>query len=218
MSETEERSQTKETVTFSSISDDKKVEILNDHYKDTCYRLNGYRKQRNRLAFYSALTIGISMFLQTSSAENLPIVLSFLTRVKVEHTKTWLDSVELAALVVSTLPILFLTTIALFYKHYRIAMDNQFTYLQLLEAELSAVFPKSKLFKRETKFSSMESQDYSMWGSKVNSKLLMGGCAMLLIVHAITPQHGVFLPIIKCLMCGYCFYLFRSRKPLRLRF
>lgn len=34
-----------------NVSDDKKAEMLNDHYKDTFAHLVAYRKQRDRLTF-----------------------------------------------------------------------------------------------------------------------------------------------------------------------
>ena len=51
------------SIDVDKVSDDKKVEILSDHYKDTCLKLAGYRKQRNRLVFYAALTMFITFFM-----------------------------------------------------------------------------------------------------------------------------------------------------------
>ena len=82
------------------------------------------------------------------------------------------------------LPAIILMHVALTYKHYRIAIDKQFTYVEMLESELNALYPESDLFTRETNFSLKESSDFAMWSSRMYSKLLIGGCGLLIITHA----------------------------------
>lgn len=169
---------------ISSVSNEKKVEILNDHYKDTCTRLGGYRKQRNRLVFYAAITIGLIIFLTHTPSQTLSITLSIFFRGTGEAIRENLDGILPGFIVRMLLPFV-LMSIAITYKHYRIAIRKQFTYIQMLESELNALYPKSNLFNRETNFSSKESLDFAMWNSRMYSKLLKFGCCMMLISYII---------------------------------
>ena len=168
------------------VSGDKKVEILNHHYADTCRRLDAYRKQRNRLAFYALLTMVITLFVQLypSPTEALRVViLIFLRTSKVTRDVTE-GSENLLFLFVLRLSLnVVLMGIALIYKHYRMAMDSQFAYVKLVESDINALYPNSDLFNRETKFSLAESRDFGMWSSKMYGRLLKSGCVMLAITY-----------------------------------
>ena len=166
------------------VSNDKKVEALNDHYKDTCLRLAGYRKQRNRLALYAAITIAIILFLGLAPTETRYYVISFFFRSAAENVIENTASNLIFNIYVRLLPATILTLIALTYKHYRIAIGKQFTYVEMLESELNSLYLESDLFNRETNFSSKESTDFAMWSSWMYSKLLIAGCVFLIVIHA----------------------------------
>ena len=175
------------------VSNDKKVEALNDHYKDTCLRLAGYRKQRNRLAFYAAITIAITLFLGLAPNETRYYVISFFFRSAADRVITNTTGNVIFNVYVRLLPALILMSVALTYKHYRIAINKQFTYVEMLESELNSLYPESDLFNRETNFSSRESTDFAMWSSWMYSKLLIGGCVSLIVVHAWQIIHNLGL-------------------------
>ena len=170
-----------------SDSNDKKVEILNDHYKDTCLRLAGYRKQRNRLVFYAAITMFITMFLVFFPTEMLRIMAAFFLRTPIEDLIKNADDSLYNLIVKFTarlIPGFILMTIAFTYKHYRIAIDTQFAYVKMLESELNSLYPESNLFNRETNFSLKESNSFAMWSSQHYSKVLVLASLFTVIVYA----------------------------------
>ena len=67
-----------------NVSDDKKAEILNDHYKDTCLKLAGYRKQRNRLVFFAVIILAIIPFIVVFPAETLRLLGAFFRRASID--------------------------------------------------------------------------------------------------------------------------------------
>ena len=61
-----------------TLSEDKKAEILNNHYRDTCTKIEIYRKRRNRLILYIGIGLGI-MYLMLLHPENIvDIIISVL--------------------------------------------------------------------------------------------------------------------------------------------
>ena len=202
-----------------SISNDKKAEILNDHYKDTCLRLAGYRKQRNRLVFYASITIITTLFLQIFPTETLRIVASIFLRTAADNAIKITNDLNYGAILLAGF---ILMSIAITYKHYRIAMNNQFTYVQMLESELNSLYPKSNLFNRETDFSSKESLDFAMWNSRMYSKMLKGGCLFLVVTYVILCKGNIYEKNVSeaivtgygCLMSLLSFAFFATQKPL----
>lgn len=226
-----------------SISDDKKVEILNDHYKDTCLRLAGYRKQRNRLVFYAAITIVITLFIQFAPTQMLRVVTFFVFRssasevlnstdkVDNEANKDTTDNAENATnaantdttddtllnIIVRLMPALILMYLAITYKHYRIAMDEQFSYVKMLELELTSLYPDDSMFNRETSFSSAGSFSYSMWSSNMYSSQLRAGCIALIctyLIHLELDKLEIFVSLWGGLLSFYSMVLFVTEKPL----
>lgn len=198
-----------------SISNDKKVEMLNDHYKDTCARLESYRKQRNRLVFYATITIIISLYLQILPTETFRAVTSIFLRTAVDNSIKITPQLTLSATLLSGF---ILTSIAITYKHYRIAMDNQFSYVQILESEINSLYPKSNLFNRETDFSAKDSFDFAMWNSGSYSKLLKGGCLLLVVTYVILYKIGqteIYAAVIGCTLSLLSFVYFATKKPIR---
>ena len=170
-----------------NVSDDKKAEILNDHYKDTCLKLAGYRKQRNRLVFFAVITLAIIPFIVVVPAETLRFLGAFFRRASIDFLTKKTDNPQyyffLINFVARLIPGAILMNIAFAYKHYRIAMDKQFTYIKMLESELNSLYPESNLFNRETNFSSKESNSFSMWGSEHYGKVLKGLCYFSAITY-----------------------------------
>lgn len=169
------------------VSDDKKAEILNDHYKDTCLKLAGYRKQRNRLVFFAVITLAIIPFIVFLPAETLQFLGAFFRRTSINELIKKTDNPQYYRLFIEFLarliPGAILMNIAFAYKHYRIAMDKHFAYIKTLESELNSLYPESNLFNRETNFSSEESNSFTMWGSEHYSRLLKGLCYFAAITY-----------------------------------
>ena len=161
-----------------TLSEDKKAEILNNHYRDTCTRIESYRKRRNRLALYIGIVIGI-MYLMLFHPENIiNIIASALknkTGIDLENTSSIFHKLspdlapEMLIYPLIYMIILFITVI---YKHYTTAIDKQYDYIQIIESKLNSYFSESSLFTRETNFSSRENPTFSMWSNDFCDKLL----------------------------------------------
>ena len=212
-----------------NVSDDKKAEILNDHYKDTCLKLAGYRKQRNRLVFFAVITLAIIPFIVVFPAETLRFLGAFFRRASIDDLTKKTDNPQyyffLINFVARLIPGAILMNIAFAYKHYRIAMDKQFTYIKMLESELNSLYPESNLFNRETNFSSKESNSFSMWGSEHYGKVLKGLCYFSAITYITRfipyPDETNITYILKVLIGIYGTWLsltaalfFATKKPL----
>ena len=204
-----------------STSDDKKAEILNDHYKDTCLKLAGYRKQRNRLAFYAGVTIAITCLLELSPETRNAILSILFSKLGINTTNTTqnIDSL-LTNHGLRILPGFILTFIAFTFKHYRIAIDKQYTYVQMLESELNSLYSRSNLFNRETNFSSNESSSFAMWSSEHYSRVLKWSCFCLVFLYMLTMTindgFGLNVSIYGCIASLISFVFFASKKPLSL--
>lgn len=209
------------SIDVDKVSDDKKVEILNDHYKDTCLKLAGYRKQRNRLVFYAALTMFITFFMVLVPTETLRIVASIFVRTSIDDLIKNTDNLPYIYSA-RLIPGLILAIIAFTYKHYRISMDSQFAYVKMLESELNSLYPESNLFNRETNYSSKESNSYAMWSSQHYSKILKVGSLLSAIVYVNLFFSGenristdeVVVGIYGILACLMSALFFGTRKPL----
>ena len=179
-----------------NVSDDKKAEILNDHYKDTCLKLAGYRKQRNRLVFFAVITLAIIPFIVVFPAETLRFLGAFFRRASIDDLTKKTDNPQYYLFLINFLarliPGAILMNIAFAYKHYRIAMDKQFAYIRMLESNLNSLYSESNLFNRETDFSSKESNSFSMWGSEHYSRLLKGLCyfSAIAYISRLIPHPG----------------------------
>ena len=212
-----------------NVSDDKKVEILNDHYKDTCLKLAGHRKQRNRLVFFAVITVSIIPFIVIFPAETLQLLAAFFRRTPIDEVLKKNDNPLfypfMIKVVARLIPGLILMNIAFAYKHYRIAMDKQFTYIKMLESELNSLYPESDLFNRETNFSSNESNSFAMWKSDHYSRLLKGLCygAAIVYISRFIPYpddtYITYIPKAIIAICGtylsfFAAVFFMTKRPL----
>lgn len=162
------------------VSSEKKVEILNDHYKDTCSRLANYRKQRNRLVLYALIIMGIAALFELSPQEALSAIFAiFSSKVGSNIKSIPIADIPVSNSVIKALPYLIIICIAITYRHYTIAIDNQYSYIQMLESELTSLYPRSNLFTRETNYSSRGSRYYAMWSSRFYDLILSAICFLL---------------------------------------
>ena len=126
------------------VSDDKKFEILNDHYKDTFSHIVSYRKQRDRFFLYLLLVLVI-MFLQVSSPDKSYALISGLLSRKMG------EGILLGASFIKGLVWFFLVSLVLKYFQIVVVIERQYAYLHKLEQQLASNFSSGIPFTREGK-------------------------------------------------------------------
>ena len=170
------------------LSEDKKAEILNNHYRDTCTRLESYRRRRNRLTLYIGLGLIIIFFLQLHPESVVDIIISTLDSkmgTDIKNTPLIIDKLPnniTPDLLIYPFIYMIIFFISVTYKHYTTAIDNQYDYIQILESKLNSYFSESDLFTRETNFSSRQNPIYSMWSNDFYNTLLKYSTNFLLLL------------------------------------
>ena len=121
-----------------------KLEILNDHYKDTFSYQIGYLKRRDRLSLYLLLTLMI-MFLEVVSPSGTETIISKLI-------SNYLgNGVSLETSLVRCLFWFFLFGLVVRYCQIVVLVEEQYSYLHELEKELTSFFSSGIPFTREGK-------------------------------------------------------------------
>ena len=123
---------------------DKRFEILNDHYRETCSYLATYRKQRDRFFLYLLIVLGI-MFLQMSSPDKSYALISGLL------SKSVRESIHLDQSFIRGLVWFFLLSLVLKYFQIVVLIERQYAYVHKLENELTIHFSSDIPFTREGK-------------------------------------------------------------------
>lgn len=140
-------------------SSEKKIDILNDHYKDTFSHLVSYRKQRDRLLLYLLVVVVILFLYSLFPTETNSAIL------KMVSNKIALEKIEpifvCALLVISGFIMMFR------YFQLRALIEKQYYYLELLEAELAPLYLNSVAFTRESNFSVKENRNLCIWSHKL---------------------------------------------------
>ena len=143
-------------------SSDKKLDILNDHYKDTFSHLVSYRKQRDRLLLYLLVVMTIIFLYQFFPEETTTTISDAVTK------KTGIGRIN------SFIFYLLLSIISwlLSYRYFQLRelIDEQYQYLQKLEVDLAALFPSGVPFTRESNFSVQGNRYLSLWSNKPYNK------------------------------------------------
>ena len=121
-----------------------KLEILNDHYKDTFSHQLGYLKKRDRFSFYLFLALVI-MFLEIMSPSGTETIISKLV------SKYLGNGISLEASFVRCLIWLFLFGLVVQYYQTVVLVERQYVYLHKLERELTPFFSSQTPFTREGK-------------------------------------------------------------------
>ena len=193
------------------VSYDKKAAMLNDHYKDTFSNLAGYRKQRNRVILYSLITIVVIFLFALFPKEATPAILqAILNKLGAKTTDISPHPVWMYGFLVAVL-----LCMSIKYREYTMAIDNQYSYLQKLEAELNSLYPRSILFTRETNFSSKEHPTFAMWSNYFYGTLFsrLSYMSMILYILIDVRNNGFRLYQIGFVIgsCGTHVYLYRDR-------
>ena len=121
-----------------------KLEILNDHYKDTFSHQLGYLKKRDRLSLYLFLALVI-MFLEVVSPNGTETIISKLI------SKYLGDGIILETGFVRCLTWFFLFGLVVKYCQIVVVVERQYAYLHKLEKELTPFFSSRIPFTREGK-------------------------------------------------------------------
>ncbi len=146
---------------FMYSSSEKKLEILNDHYKDTFSHLVGYRKQRDRLLLY-LLALVVIMWLYDLFPEEMSNTVS-----EIISEKTGVTKVEsIISNVLKELPMLCAVFLAFRYWQTWHLIESQYDYLEKLETELASLFSSGIPFTRESNFSYKKNRNLSIWSHK----------------------------------------------------
>ena len=140
-------------------SSDKKLEMLNDHYKDTFSHLVAYRKQRDRLLLYLLGLVTMLVLYQLFPREITDGILKIVS--KKIGVDIILDPLQRTLLVYMP-PLLFCFILAHRYWQIWNLIDSQYDYLEELETELASLFASGIPFTRESNFSH-KNQNVSIW-------------------------------------------------------
>ena len=147
---------------FMYSSSEKKLEILNDHYKDTFSHLVGYRKQRDRLLLYQFGVMAILILYQLFPGDTINAVLKIISK------KVGVDIAlsTIGGLFLVYMPILvFLIILRFRYWQVRNIIESHYGYIEKLEQELASLFPSGVPFTRESNFS-YKGQIHSIWNQR----------------------------------------------------
>ena len=140
------------------VSSDKKLEMLNDHYKDTFSHLVGYRKQRDRLLLY-LMTVVVIMILYQFFPEETITAISEIVSKKIGV------NLGRGSVLVYILPMPFFVILGQRYWQVWHLIESQYDYLEKLEEELASLFSSGVLLPAKVIFPS-KGRDLSIWSHK----------------------------------------------------
>lgn len=133
-----------------------KLEILNDHYKDTFSYQIGYLKRRDRLSLYLLITLMI-LFLEVVSTSGTETI--FLKLI----SKYLGNDVSLETSFIRCLIWFLLFGIVVKYCQIVVLVERQYAYLHKLEKELMSFFSTGIPFTREGKSYLKNYPNLSQW-------------------------------------------------------
>lgn len=140
-------------------SSEKKLDILNDHYKDTFSHLLIYRKQRDRLLMYLLINVVI-ISIYVFYPERTPDAISEAVSKKIGISLTSIDPV-----LILIIPEILGCIIMFKQLQLSLLIQRQRFYLEELEKDLTTLFPGGVAFTRETNFSLEERRNLSVWSN-----------------------------------------------------
>lgn len=124
-----------------TVSEDKKLEILNDHYKDTFLHIQNTIKTRDRLFFYLLLIL-TAMYFQMASPQEFDDAISKFFSGK-------LNGAKLNVTVARGMVWFLLLSVVLRYCQTVVGLERQYSYIHKLEKELAKFYPSEVAFTRE---------------------------------------------------------------------
>ncbi len=147
-------------------SNDKKIEILNDHYKDTFSHLIRYRKQRDRLMLFLLAVLAVMYVFQFFPDETTGAISKLLSK------KLGVEIV-LNVLHVLLLPIFIVFILSHRYWQLWNLIERQYDYILALEKELSSLFMSGVPFTREINFAFRKNARLSIWRHTIYNRIFL---------------------------------------------
>ena len=143
-------------------SSEKKLEILNDHYKDTFSHLVSYRKQRDRLLLYLVALVAIMWLYDLFPDEVSNLIL------EITSERIGVNGVEsIVSYLLDSLPLMCVVFLAFRYWQIWHLIESQYDYLEKLETDLASLFPSGIPFTRESNFSYKTNRNLSIWSHRI---------------------------------------------------
>ena len=125
--------------------DTERINLLNDHYKDTFHLLKRAENSRNRVFFYLFIA-AILLYIQIVEPDNV-------TGTITTALSAWLGiKLLFSPSVIQTGFWFILFGIALRYFQINSHIERQYTYLHQIEDQLNILYPNTGVFTREGKF------------------------------------------------------------------
>ena len=149
-------------------SSEKKIDILNDHYKDTFSHLVSYRKHLDRVLLYLSALLGMMYLYQFFPNETTDAIFKVLS----QKTDADIAMGPIGKMVLIFVPVWGFYFIL--YRRCRQVMDLiqvQYDYLEKLEIELASLYASRVPFTRESRFS-LKGQNLSLWNYDFYSECL----------------------------------------------
>lgn len=126
-------------------TDDTKLEILHDHYKESFSYIREWEEKRDRLFIFVITIIGI-LFLEIQYSD---LFSSILGNVKLEFIELNIALMPISVFLSLTWTYLF--TIILKYCQHSILIERQYDYLHHLESKISKFFGNRRIYCRESR-------------------------------------------------------------------
>ena len=166
-------------------SSEKKLDILNDHYKDTFSHLVSYRKQRDRLLLYMVGVLMILFLYQFFPGE---IVDTIFTTVS---NKTGVDMelgfIEKHFLIFTPTFVFYFVAGRRYWQVWHL-IDKQYDYLEEIEKELSSLYASGLPFTRESKFS-YKGKNLSIWSNTYYNQICYA--IVMFVLPALGATFGI---------------------------
>lgn len=175
-------------------SDDTKLEVLNDHYKDTFAYIREYIGIRDRFVFYILITISLLLF-QAFSPEVMSKILADLL------TENYKLTVPLNVNFIGSAIWFLLLALSTKYFQTVVYIEGQYLYLHKLEDELSKNY-ENFVFTREGKSYLKRFEYFSKWVHFVYRVvfpvLLITAVIIRLWGEFIQPDKNIWIMLINC--------------------
>jgi hypothetical protein len=157
----------------SALSEDKKLEILNDHYKDSFNHLQEFLRTRDKLFFWVLIVITFMLYQIFLPLEAKDVIGHIITKA------LNLDNAVDASFMCS---VIWFSLLAIVVRYFQtvVNIENQYKYIHELEDQISRCY-KNKAFTREGKTYLKDYWKFSKWIKRLYVIIFP---ALLLIVIA----------------------------------
>ena len=179
-------------------TDDTKLEILHDHYKDSFAHVREYIAVRDRLLFYILIVLTLILLQIFSPQDGGKKLSEFVT------SKLGLASQISTAFIVS---MIWFGLLALLIKYFQTVtcIEGQYEYIHRLEDELSKQY-KGEIFTREGKTYLKNYPTFSKWTHIIYRLIFPALLVMIVLIKIVgewqQPGNNGWLLIVDSIMVG----------------